>query len=97
MFMQMHRSCSSRSRSRSPRAARTPKTIRFSVGAPVTGSVLGTPLYMSPEQCRGKAGTFATDAYSLGVLAHHVLVGEPPFSGDASSSQIACATRRVFP
>ncbi|KAB2894400.1 MAG: serine/threonine protein kinase, partial [Kofleriaceae bacterium] len=52
--------------------------------APVTqtGSVFGTPLYMSPEQCRGNAVTLATDAYSLGVLAYHVLVGGPPFTGD---------------
>jgi tRNA A-37 threonylcarbamoyl transferase component Bud32/tetratricopeptide (TPR) repeat protein len=48
-----------------------------------TGSVFGTPLYMSPEQCRGKAVTVATDAYSFGALAYHVLVGEPPFSGEA--------------
>ncbi len=54
-------------------------------GAPVTqtGSVFGTPLYMSPEQCRGKAVTLATDAYSFGVLAYQLLVGEPPFGGDA--------------
>jgi serine/threonine-protein kinase len=53
--------------------------------APITetGAVFGTPLYMSPEQCRGKAVTGATDAYSFGVLAYHVLVGEPPFSGEA--------------
>ena len=53
--------------------------------APVTatGAVFGTPLYMSPEQCRGKAIDLRTDAYSFGVLAYHVLVGKPPFSGDA--------------
>jgi tetratricopeptide (TPR) repeat protein len=38
---------------------------------------------MSPEQCRGTAITLATDSYSFGVLAYHVLAGEPPFSGDA--------------
>jgi serine/threonine protein kinase len=48
-----------------------------------TGSVFGTPLYMSPEQCRGKGITLATDAYSFGVLAYNLLVGAPPFSGDA--------------
>jgi hypothetical protein len=48
-----------------------------------TGAVLGTPLYMSPEQCRGKSVGLATDAYSFGALAYHALVGEPPFSGEA--------------
>jgi tetratricopeptide (TPR) repeat protein/predicted Ser/Thr protein kinase len=48
-----------------------------------TGSVFGTPLYMSPEQCRGKAVDTRTDCYSFGVLAYHVLVGEPPWTGDA--------------
>src|SRR5205823_6796411 len=48
-----------------------------------TGSVFCTPLYMSPEQCRGNATDTRTDLYSFGVLAYHVLVGEPPFTGEA--------------
>jgi hypothetical protein len=46
-----------------------------------TGTAFGTPLYMSPEQCRGRGITLATDAYSFGVLAFHVLTGKPPFGG----------------
>ena len=48
----------------------------------VSGSMVGTPYYMSPEQCAGKPVTGASDQYSLGVVAYEMLTGHPPFSGD---------------
>ncbi|MCB1024411.1 MAG: protein kinase [Acidobacteria bacterium] len=46
------------------------------------GAVLGTPLYMSPEQCRGDKLTNRSDIYSLAVIAYQMLSGNLPFSGD---------------
>jgi serine/threonine protein kinase len=45
------------------------------------GSILGTPTYMSPEQCRGEALDATSDIYSLAVIAYQMVGGKPPFSG----------------
>jgi eukaryotic-like serine/threonine-protein kinase len=48
-----------------------------------TGSPLGTPLYMSPEQCRGRDVDHRTDIYAFGVVAFKLLTGKVPFDGDS--------------
>jgi serine/threonine-protein kinase len=48
-------------------------------GHTMTGEVLGTPDYISPEQALGEPATTASDVYSLGVVAHEMLTGTKPF------------------
>ena len=47
------------------------------------GAVIGTPGYMSPEQCAGKRATPQSDQYSLGVVAFQLLTGTLPFKAES--------------
>ena len=48
----------------------------------MTGLILGSPRYMSPEQVIGRTLDHRTDIFSLGVVLHEALTGTPPFDGD---------------
>ena len=66
-------------------------------GFTVTGSTVGTPTYMSPEQCLGKAVTGASDQYALGVVVYEMLTGAPPFSGSTLEVMRAHTETRPTP
>ena len=47
----------------------------------MTGAILGSPIYMSPEQCCGEKLTHLTDIYSFGCMLFESISGQPPFRG----------------
>jgi len=56
-----------------------------------TGTSLGTPLYMAPEQARGELNSLnaSTDLYALGATLFHLIAGHPPFEGQTSAVILA--------
>lgn len=63
----------------------------------VTGDVLGTPGYISPERAEGKSIDGRADIYSLGIVLYEMLVGRRPYEGDSSVATILKHLREPIP
>jgi serine/threonine-protein kinase len=60
-------------------------------------AVLGTPFYMSPEQCMGEPLDTRSDVYSLGVMFYEIVSGQRPFAGETVSGVIGKHLREAPP
>ncbi len=57
--------------------------------APAASALVGTPLYMAPEQGQGKAVDHRADIYALGATLHHMIAGAPPFAGGSAAELLS--------
>jgi serine/threonine-protein kinase len=63
----------------------------------VTGHIIGTPHYLSPEQAEGRVATPASDVYALGIVLYECLVGTRPFVGDSPVATALMQIREPLP
>ena len=61
------------------------------------GTIIGTPEYMSPEQCHATALDQRTDIYSLGIVCYETFTGSVPFRGESAMDTILLRSRRRQP
>lgn len=85
------------------KSTQIPKIVDFGTGynfenQAKEGCIVGTPLYMSPEQSKNKHIDHRSDIYSLGATLYHLLVGVPPFNGStALETMVAHVNETLHP
>ncbi len=62
-----------------------------------TGQILGTPLYMAPEQAKGDPIDHRIDLFALGIIVYEMLAGVPPFTGSAIEIALANISKDAPP
>ena len=62
-----------------------------------TGTILGSPFYMSPEQSEGLKVDGRTDIYALGIILYEMLTGQRPFVGDSAIKVIVQHIQSTIP
>jgi DNA-binding NarL/FixJ family response regulator len=61
------------------------------------GAIVGTALYLSPEQIQGQSATVQTDLYAVGTLFYEMLTGQPPFPGETMAGILAQIVNKPVP
>src|SRR5688500_15058486 len=62
-----------------------------------TGSIVGSPAYLSPERLGGEPATAASDMWALGATLHHALTGRAPFDRETTAATIAAVLHGPIP
>src|SRR5512146_1428945 len=73
------------------------KVADADTGLTRTGMLVGTPAYMSPEQCQSARITGSSDQYSLGAVLYQMLTGQRPFAGDTMTVMQAHVFKQPTP
>ncbi|UCH94314.1 MAG: protein kinase [Candidatus Aminicenantes bacterium] len=73
------------------------RTVKSNAQLTTTGMIIGTPHYMSPEQCQGEKIDGQSDIYSLGIVLYEMLTGDIPYRADSAAGILVKHIREPLP